>query len=307
MKIGSTFSANRPSVATIGFFDGVHRGHQYLIEQVRAVAAGRGWASAVVTFPVHPCRVMRPDVCPALLNTCDEKLAMLEKTGVDHCVLLEFTPQLAALSAYEFMKLLNERYQIRALVIGYDHRFGHNRSEGFDDYVRYGARLGMEIFPAKAYYGIDEAVAVSSSRIRKLLLSGRVAEAQVCLGYEYFLQGTVVGGYRVGRTLGFPTANLQVTCPDKLVPADGVYAVWVHLNDTCYGGMLSIGLRPTLDNGTHRSIEVHIFDFHQDIYQHPLRLSFVRRTRDEKKFNSLEELITQLHRDETEIRQILGC
>lgn len=307
MKIGATFSDNRPSIATIGFFDGVHRGHQYLIEQVRAAAAGRGWASAVVTFPVHPCRVMHPDRCPALLNTCEEKLAMLEKTGVDRCVLLEFTPQLAALSAYEFMKLLKEQYRIRALVIGYDHRFGHNRSEGFDDYVQYGARLGMEVLPAKAYYGLDETLAVSSSRIRKLLLSGQVSEAQACLGYEYFLQGIVVGGYRVGRTLGFPTANLQVTCPDKLIPADGVYAVRVHLNDTCYGGMLSIGLRPTLDNGVNRSIEVHIFDFHQDIYQHSLRLSFVRRTRDEKKFNSLEELTSQLQRDEAEIRQLLGC
>lgn len=307
MKIGATFSDNRPSVATIGFFDGVHRGHLYLIEQVRAVAYSRGLASAVVTFPVHPCRVMRPDRCPALLNTCDEKLSLLEKAGVDHCVLLEFTPQLAELSAYEFMKLLKEQCQVVALVIGYDHRFGHNRSEGFHDYVRYGVRLGMEVLPALAYYDVDKADAVSSSRIRKLLQEGRVAEAQICLGYEYFLQGTVVGGYRVGRTLGFPTANLQVDCPDKLIPADGVYAVRVYLNDTCYGGMLSIGMRPTLDNGTHRSIEVHIFDFHQDIYQHSMRLSFVCRTRDEKKFNSLEELTAQLQHDETEIRHLLGC
>ena len=307
MKIGATSSDNRPKVATIGFFDGVHRGHRYLIEQVRAVAARRGWASAVVTFPVHPAQVMSPEHSPALLNTCEEKLALLAQAGVDNCILLEFTLQLAALSAYEFMKLLKERYQIGALVIGYDHRFGHNRSEGFDDYVRYGAELGMEVVPAMAFYGVDEEDAVSSSRIRKLLQTGRVTEAKVCLGYEYFLQGMVVGGYRVGRTLGYPTANLEVDCLDKLIPADGVYAVWVSVSGGCYGGMLSIGCRPTVANGPQRSIEVHIFDFHQNIYQHPMRLTFVCRTRNEMKFASVVELSKQLQCDEVEIRQILGC
>lgn len=306
MRIGATFSDNSPRVATIGFFDGVHRGHRYLLAQVRAAAVRRGCRSAVITFPVHPCRVMRPESCPPLLNTCKEKLHLLEEVGLDDAILLNFTSELAGLSAYEFMKLLKEYYQIVALVIGYDHRFGHNRSEGFDDYVRYGAELGMEVVPAMAFYETEEEDAVSSSRIRKLLLSGRLTEANICLGYDYFLQGTVVGGYQVGRTIGFPTANLQVDCPDKLVPADGVYAVKVQLGNVSYGGMLSIGLRPTLNNGTNRSIEVHIFNFHQNIYQYPMRLSFVHRTRDEKKFNSLEELTAQLHRDETEIRQVLG-
>ena len=265
MKIGATFCDNSPKAATIGFFDGVHHGHRYLIQQVRAVAARRGCLSAVVTFPVHPCKVMRPEFCPPLLNTTQEKLGLLEATGLDDAILLDFTPDLASLSAYEFMKLLKERYQVVALVIGYDHRFGHNRSEGFDDYVRYGDELGMEVVPAMAFYEAEEENAVSSSSIRKLLLAGKLTEANICLGYPYFLQGTVVGGYQVGRSIGFPTANLHVDCPDKLVPADGVYAVKVQLGDACYGGMLSIGLRPTLNNGTDRSIEVHIFDFKDDI------------------------------------------
>lgn len=307
MKIGATSSDNRPKVATIGFFDGVHRGHRYLISQVRAVAVRRGWDTAVVTFPVHPAHVMRPEHCPALLTTCSEKLELLSQAGVDDCILLEFTPQLAALSAYEFMKLLKEQYQIGALVIGYDHRFGHDRRDGFNDYVRYGAELGIDVVPAMAFYGVDETDAVSSSRIRKLLQAGQVSEAKVCLGYEYFLQGTVVGGYQVGRTLGYPTANLEVDCSDKLIPADGVYAVRVYHDGISYGGMLSIGLRPTLANGTNRSIEVHLFDFHQDIYLHPLRLSFVCRTREELKFNSIDELVAQLQRDEVQIRSLLGC
>lgn len=142
---------SRPSVATIGFFDGVHRGHRYLIEQVCAVAAGRGLASSVVTFPVHPRKVMQADYHPKLLTTCDEKVSLLAKTGVDYCMMLDFTPEIARLSAREFMSILKDRYQIQALVVGYDHRFGHNRSEGFEDYVHYGRELGMEVLLARAY------------------------------------------------------------------------------------------------------------------------------------------------------------
>ena len=149
MKIGDHFSDNCPKVATIGFFDGVHRGHRFLIEQVRAMAAERRCASAVVTFPVHPRKVMKPEYCPQLLTTCREKEELLAATGVDYCLMLDFTPELACCSAHDFMALLKERYQIQALVIGYDHRFGHNRSESFDDYVRYGAELGMEVLPAR--------------------------------------------------------------------------------------------------------------------------------------------------------------
>lgn len=304
MKIGDHFSDNCPKVATIGFFDGVHRGHRFLIGQVRAMAAERRCASAVVTFPVHPRKVMQPEFCPQLLTTCREKEELLAATGVDYCLMLDFTSELACCSAHDFMALLKKRYQIQALVIGYDHRFGHNRSEGFDDYVRYGAELGMEVLPASAYY-CEDGGEVSSSCIRRLLSVGNVSGAARGLGYDYFLQGTVVSGYRVGHTLGFPTANLRVDEADKLVPADGVYAVRVTVDGCQYGGMLSIGYRPTLDNGPDRSIEVYIFDFQADIYNHPLRLSFARRIRDELKFASVDELVAQLHKDEAVARQLL--
>ena len=295
---------SRPSVATIGFFDGVHRGHRYLIEQVCAVAAGRGLASSVVTFPVHPRKVMQPDFHPELLTTCEEKVRLLADTGIDYCVMLDFTPDLAQLSAQQFMTVLKEKYRIQALVVGHDHRFGHNRAEGFDDYVRYGRELGMEVLLAYAYS--NKEVTVSSSVIRHLLLEGNVSEAADCLGYHYFLEGTVVGGYRVGRTIGYPTANLHVDNPDKLVPADGVYAVYVYVGGQKYMGMLSIGYRPTLNNGTDRSIEVNILQFNADIYNQPMRISFVRRTRPELKFDTIEELIAQLQKDEIEVTEILS-
>lgn len=302
--------AFRPSVATIGFFDGVHRGHRYLIEQVREAAAARGLASSVITFPMHPRKVMQSDYHPELLTTCDEKVTLLAQTGIDSCIMLDFTPEVARLSAKEFMSILKEQYRIQALVIGHDHRFGHNRSEGFEDYVRYGKALGMEILLARAYtYKRELAeteVTISSSVIRRLLQEGNVSEAAEYLGYDFFLEGTVVGGYHVGRKIGFPTANLRVTDPDKMIPADGVYAVHVFLEGKKYGGMLSIGYRPTLDNGPDRSIEVHIFHFNADIYSQPMRISFVRRTRPELKFNSMDELIERLHLDEAEIKGILS-
>lgn len=302
--------AFRPSVATIGFFDGVHRGHRYLIEQVREAAAARGLASSVITFPMHPRKVMQSDYHPELLTTCDEKVTLLAQTGIDSCIMLDFTPEVARLSAKEFMSILKEQYRIQALVIGHDHRFGHNRSEGFEDYVRYGKALGMEILLARAYtYKRELAeteVTISSSVIRRLLQEGNVSEAAEYLGYDFFLEGTVVGGYHVGRKIGFPTANLRVTDPDKMIPADGVYAVHVFLEGKKYGGMLSIGYRPTLDNGPDRSIEVHIFHFNADIYNQPMRISFVRRTRPELKFNSMDELIERLHLDEAEIKAILS-
>lgn len=305
-------AACRPSVATIGFFDGVHRGHRYLIGQVRRAAAERGLASSAVTFPVHPRKVMQPAYRPDLLTTCEEKVSLLEETGLDYCVMLDFTRELARLSARQFMELLKERYRIAALVIGYDHRFGHNRSEGFDDYVRYGKELGMEVLPAQAYSyagggdAREAEVTVSSSVIRRLLSAGDVSEAAEYLGYGYFLDGTVVGGYQVGRKIGFPTANLRVNDPDKLVPADGVYAVRVTVGGTEYGGMLSVGYRPTFDNGANRSIEVHIFHFNADIYDCPMRISFVRFMRPEQKFDSVEALVARIRRDEEEIKAVLS-
>ena len=307
MRIDGICSNNLPSVATIGFFDGVHRGHRFLIDQVRREATVRGLSSAVITFPLHPRQVLQSDYRPKLLTTLREKLSLLEETGIDTCILLDFTLHLASLTAREFMEMLKNRYRIRALVIGYDHRFGHNRSEGFGDYARYGQELGIDVLPADAFRlpTAPDGSPVSSSLIRRLLLAGDAAQAAECLGYPYFLNGTVVSGRRIGHQLGYPTANLLPGHPDKIVPANGVYAVRVETGGKTYGGMLNIGRRPTLDNGDDRSIEVHIFDFDRDIYRESLRLSFVQRIREERKFNSVDELAEQLHRDAETIRALL--
>lgn len=300
-----------PCVATIGFFDGVHAGHRYLIRQVKEIATAKGLRSALVTFPVHPRKVMNDDYRPELLTTPEEKINLLAGIGVDYCLMLDFTPEISRLTAREFMtQVLKERFQVECLVIGYDHRFGHNRSEGFEDYVRYGKEIGIEVIQAKAYTSPVEmkdgqSVTVSSSLIRKLLHKGDVDLAARCLGYEYFLDGTVVGGYQVGRKIGFPTANLSVDDPDKLVPADGVYAVWVTFDGKTYMGMLNIGVRPTIGNGPDRTIEVNILHFHSNIYDKFIRLTFVKRTRPELKYSSIDELIIQLHKDAEETEAIL--
>ena len=300
-----------PCVATIGFFDGVHAGHRYLIQQVKEIAAAKGLRSALVTFPVHPRKVMNAEYRPELLTTPEEKISLLADIGVDYCLMLDFTPEISRLTAREFMtQLLKERYQVKYLVIGYDHRFGHNRSEDFEDYVRYGKEIGIEVIRAKAYASNIEIenepnIPVSSSLIRKLLHQGEVNLAADCLKYEYFLDGIVVGGYQVGRKIGFPTANLRVDDPDKLIPADGVYAVWVTFDGKTYMGMLNIGVRPTIDNGQNRTIEVNILHFHSDIYDKFIRLTFIKRIRPELKFSSIDELITQLHKDAEKTETIL--
>lgn len=292
-----------PCVATIGFFDGVHRGHCFLIEQVRQIAAAQGMRSALITFPVHPRKVMNRDFQPELLTTRDEKLTLLAATGVDYCMMLDFTPDVSRLTAREFMtNILKERYNVHTLVIGYDHRFGHNRSEGFEDYCRYGEAVGIRVVRAEACLVND--IRVSSSVVRNFLSQGRVEEANRCLGYDYFLDGTVVSGYQVGRKIGFPTANLRVDDPDKLVPIDGVYAVRVIFDGKTHNGMLSIGNRPTIGNGPERSIEVNIFDFHSDIYDKFIRLSFVHYLRPQLKFDTIDELVEQIRQDRSDIETL---
>ena len=286
-------------VATIGFFDGVHLGHQHLLSQLKEVANEHNLSTLVITFSQLPRQVVNHDSSRfTLLTTTEEKLQLLDLAGIDQCEVMEFTPELAALTAFDFMKLLHDQYQVHALLIGYDHRFGHNRTEGFDDYVNYGKELGIEVIQA------TELPAVSSSKIRELLLLGDLQVANKCLGHPYMLEGMVVSGFHVGQTLGFPTANLQVA-PEKLIPANGVYAVQVELDGKAYQGMLNIGTRPTLANGNNRSIEVHIFDFHDDIYEKPLKLLLIKRTRGEKKFATKEQLKRQLQQDATLIKSLL--
>jgi riboflavin kinase/FMN adenylyltransferase len=293
-----------PTVATIGFFDGVHLGHRYLINQVKIAASQCGWCSSIITFPIHPRQVIQSDYQPQLLSSPEEKIELLSQTGVDNCILLPFTRELSKLTAWEFMQLLYEQYKVRMLVIGYDHRFGHNRAETFEDYCRYGRELGIHIMQATAY--TQEQDKVSSSAIRRALLSGDVMTAHKYMGYNYFLEGTVVSGYQVGRKIGFPTANLRVDFPYKLIPSIGVYAVRVQVAGQQWKGMLSIGYRPTINNGNDLSIEVHILDFEDDIYNQKMRLEFIEFLRPEVKFDSIDELIAQMHKDKEETIKVLG-
>jgi len=295
MNVIEDIHPQSPTVATIGFFDGVHLGHRFLIQQVKVAATQTGWQSSIITFPVHPRQVIQSEFQPQLLSSPEEKIELLASTGVDNCILLPFTRELSQLTAYEFMQLLYDKYKVRMLVIGYDHRFGHNRAETFEDYCRYGRELGIHIMQASAY--TQEQDKVSSSAIRRALQNGDIRTATKFLGYHYYLEGTVVDGYKVGRKIGFPTANLRVDFPNKLIPSIGVYAVYVYVNGEKHKGMLNIGYRPTINNGTDLSIEVHILDFQGDIYHQKMRIEFIDFLRPEEKFNSVDELVLQMQKD----------
>ena len=291
-------------VATIGFFDGVHRGHRFLIDRVIEEAQRSGMSSAVITFDRHPREVLQTDYQPDLLSTLDEKLLLLSKTHVDNTVVLHFDASLAALTAHDFMRdVLQGQLKVRKLIIGYDNRFGHNRSEGFDDYVRYGKELGIEVIRADAFLPDD--VRVSSSVIRTCLREGRVEDANRLLGYDYTIESRIVSGYQNGRKMGFPTANLDVTRCQQLLPASGVYAVLVRLKDSVgwKRGMMNIGHRPTF-NGTTTSMEVNLFNFSGDLYGQELLVSFISKIRDERKFDSIDTLAEQLQHDKVQINKL---
>lgn len=292
----STMS-DTPCVATIGFFDGVHRGHQYLIRQVVDEAKASGMQSAVITFDEHPRKVLHSDYQPQMLSTLQTKLILLSRTGIDNAVLLHFDKAMASLSARDFMaEVLRDRLNVRKLIIGYDNRFGHNRSEGFDDYVRYGRELGIEVVHAKAL--TQNGVNVSSSYIRKLIANGEIELANQCLGYSYTIVGRVTTGFQEGRKLGFPTANLDIAGSGQLVPATGVYAVKVRTQESMSmkHGMMNIGTRPTF-NGHNVTLETYIMNFSGNLYGQTLLVSFVHRIRGEQKFDSPEALAQQLRAD----------
>ncbi len=291
----------QPCVATIGFFDGVHRGHQFLIGHLVETARREGLASTVITFDEHPRKVLQSDYQPEMLCTLDSKLLLLSKTEVDNAVVLHFDRQMAALSAREFMQqVLRDHLNVRKLFIGYDHRFGHNREETFDDYVRYGKEMGIEVIRNEAFR-ID-GVNISSSVIRAFLKEGEVDLANRCLGYPYTIIGKVVNGYHEGRKLGFPTANLDISHFGQLIPAPGVYAVKARMEHTVVWkhGMMNVGTRPTF-NGKQLTLETHIFNFEDDIYDQFLLVGFVKRIRGEQKFGSPEELAEQLSEDERSV------
>ncbi len=288
--------------ATIGMFDGVHLGHRFVLRQVVEQAGRRSLQSLCITFDHSPRREQ-------VLTPLAEKLRLIRQTGIDRIEVLPFTPELKALTAREFMaQVLHDRLGVRLLLTGYDNRFGHNRSEGFDDYVRYGLELGIDVeaLPAEG--------TVSSSQVRQLLAAGHVEDAAQSLGHPYRLSGAVTHGEHLGTRLGFPTANLVPADGRQLIPAAGVYAVRVmpvatvsdadSASAPSFKGMMNIGTRPTF--GAHpQTLEVHLLDYYGDLYGQQLTVDFVRRLRPERSFDSADALVRQLQQDLIDTQQAL--
>ena len=303
------------AVVTTGFFDGVHLGHRHVLETVVSCARERGQEAVVVTFWPHPRTVLQQDARDFLLLTSiEEKKALLAAAGIDRVEVLPFTRDFAAMKADEYISLLRERFDASLVVMGYDNRIGSDRLTSseisepgvvtVDEFAFAGLTASENYFSqgfAKNQFSAaiakpTHANAISSTQIRRALEAGDVDSANAMLGYSYGLYGVVVAGNRVGRTIGFPTANMQLYEPLKLVPANGVYAVEVQVLGTKYRGMCNIGTRPTV-GGTTRTIETHILDFDEDIYGLPLQIRFLARIRDERKFPSLDALKEQLKKD----------
>jgi riboflavin kinase/FMN adenylyltransferase len=291
------------AVLTVGTFDGVHRGHQQVLEAVRRSADARHERSVVVTFDPHPLRIVHPESSPPLLTTAAEKIEILAQTGVERVALLRFTPALAALTPREFVEqILIGRLGMSQLVIGYDHGLGRGRSGDVETLRALGSEVG---------FGVDviepvttDSGAISSSGIRALVQAGNVAAARDALGRPYSLTGTVVRGEGQGRKLGFPTANIDVPNPEKLIPHEGIYAVRAALRDRFVDGVLHLGPRPTFA-GLPPSIEVHLFDFDEDIYGRRLRIDFIERIRDIAHFQSVDKLVEAIAADAAEARRVL--
>ncbi len=283
-------------IATVGFFDGVHLGHRYLLNLVKNEAVKLGKKSLVISFENHPKTILPTNYVPALLTNNEEKMALLADFGIDACVLLPFNKQMANLSAYDFIKQhLVKQMGVHTLFIGYDNRFGKNRQETMADYMVYAQELGLRIIEASPF--LHKGVHISSSVIRKLIEKGQMDAAAELLSYPYQIEGTVVNGQHIGKRIGFPTANIVRNVTNKILPPHGVYAVEVLLHTTVYGGMLNIGVRPTLSDTKTTSIEVHILDFNQTIYNEQIAVRFIGRMRDEISFTCVDELIAQLDRD----------
>ena len=291
-------------VVATGFFDGVHTGHRHVIKQLVEAAAVRGDESMVVTFWPHPRNVLQKEARSLrLLTTLAQKRELLMGMGVNHVEVLSFTKDFSCMTMREYLSLLIEKYGAKTILLGYDNRVGSDAA-GADEVAAAALELGLEVLRAEMVPS-EKGYAVSSTKIRSRLEEGDVEGASAMLGYDYSLHGVVVAGNRLGRTIGFPTANMQLYEPLKLVPGNGVYFVRVRTLEKEYFGMCNIGCRPTVGTGNSRTIETHIFDFDEDIYGLDLEVTFISRIREEVRFDSLEELRVQLEKDRDACRTVL--
>lgn len=294
-------------VATTGFFDGVHKGHLSVIEKVSTLAKERGGKSVVVTFWPHPRAVLQQDAARfRLLTSLDEKRELLTGYGIDEVVVLEFDKQFARQTTREFFRdYLVKRIGVSVLVAGYDHRVGSDPDQTQNEMFEIARLEGITPVRVDEFRTADVDSKVSSTKIRELISEGSIVSANRLLGYRYGLSGAVVEGRRIGRTLGFPTANMRLYEPLKLLPGDGVYAVWAGYGGRIFRGITNIGTRPTIANGNERTIETHILDFDEDIYGLTLKIELVAKMRNETRFASVEELIRQLKLDRERALQML--
>jgi riboflavin kinase / FMN adenylyltransferase len=284
------------AVVTSGTFDGVHLGHQKILSRLKDIANTRGGESVIITFFPHPRMVLFNDSQNLkLLNTISEKIQLLEQFGIDHLVIIPFTREFSEIDSNSFIQnILIDKIGAKVLVIGYDHRFGKNREGSFTYLQENASKYGFEVIEIPRHD--IENLGISSSKIRQAIQEGNVEQATILLGGYYSLEGKVMKGKQLGRTIGFPTANIYVVEDYKLIPADGVYAVFITYNSQILKGVLNIGKRPTIE-GKDRTIEVHIFDFDKEIYGENLSIQFVKKIRDEQKFDSLDSLKAQIIRD----------
>lgn len=303
IKAASDYKLLSNSVVTIGTFDGVHIGHKKIINRLVNIAKQEGLQAVVLTFFPHPRMVVQSDTKIKMLNTIDEKNKLLVQQGIDHLVIKKFTKDFSRLSAQEYVrKVLVETLHVKHIIIGYDHHFGRNRTANIHDLKAFGEIYDFKVTEILAQE-IDE-VTISSTKIRQALNSGDVKTANTFLGYNFMISGTVVKGKGIGKTLNFPTANIRISESYKLIPKHGVYVVKTRILNTTVFGMMNIGVNPTV-NGKLRSIEIHFFDFSQDIYGVYLEIEILKRLREEQKFDSLAELEKQLLKDAVVSKQFL--
>ena len=289
------FKPTKKTIVTLGTFDGVHIGHQKIIEKLLQNAMEYNCESLILTFFPHPRMVLQEGSDIKLLNTIDEKSVLLDKLGLDNLIIHPFDKEFSRLSAEEFVKkILVDTFNIQKIIIGYDHRFGRNRTANIDDLILYGEKFGFEVEQISAQE-INE-VSISSTKIRNAILDGNMALANEYLGYNYNLSGIVSQGKQLGRTIGFPTANIKIPEEYKLIPKNGVYIVKSILNQITVFGIMNIGVNPTV-NGENLSIEVHFLDFDGDLYDEKISISIIDRIRDEQKFESVALLKLQLEKD----------
>ncbi len=294
------------AVLTVGTFDGVHSGHRVILKEVVEHAHKVNGESVLITFDPHPRKLLFPDQPLGIITPLETKQQLLHEAGISHIIVVPFTQEFAHLSAREYVEnFLVGLFRPHSIVLGYDHHFGHDRLGNIDMLKEYAPTYNYELIEIPAQ--LIEAAAVSSTRIRKAINEGKVNDASQMLGRNYSIKGTVVHGNKLGRTIGYPTANMQPNDAEQIIPAIGVYAIQAIHNDTRYDAMMSIGFNPTVTDKKELRIEANLFDFDKDIYGDELEIIFIKRLRNEQKFASLDALITQLHQDKEDTLAVLSA